>query len=177
MFLELLARPLLIAHALLGGTLVALTTHHLIWIIRSRGARRSGEPRFAFLASVFFSLAFLFGASLYPTYRVRVRAELLESPAAQAAELAARHLERPATHEVPVTWPRVVRLFDLKEHLVALGLLSSLALWWTSRRVSPSDAPSRRFYLALASFTCATTWAGALIGLYTASIRAVGSIG
>ncbi|MEO9192388.1 MAG: hypothetical protein ABI445_01895 [Polyangia bacterium] len=170
--LETHARLLLVVHALLGGTLVALTTHHLVWIIRSREARRPGEPRFALLASLFFVLTFLLGSLLYPTYRVRVRAELLDAPAAIAREVAARTDSAPS-----LSPPRIARLFDVKEHLVALGLLASLALYWLSRRTSPTDPASRFLYVGLAIFCCATTWCGVVIGLYTASIRAVGGFG
>jgi hypothetical protein len=170
--LETHARLLLVVHALLGGTLVALTTHHLVWIIRSRGTRRTGEPRFAFLASLFFCLAFALGSLVYPTYRVRVRAELLDAPAAIAREVGAR-----ATRTPSLSPPRVARLFDVKEHLVALGLFASLALFWLSRRTSPTDPDARLLYVALGTFCCATTWCGVVIGLYTASIRAVGGFG
>ena len=166
------ARLLLVVHALLGGTLVALTTHHLVWIIRSRRVRRSGEPRFALLASVFFCLTFLLGSVVYPTYRVRVRAELLDSPAAVSREIGARTAPSPS-----FAAPRVARLFDVKEHLVALGLFASLALYGLSRRASPADPEARILYVGLASFCCATTWCGVVIGLYTASIRAVGGFG
>ena len=174
MLLETHARLLLVVHALLGGTLVALTTHHLVWILRSRAARREGEPRFAFLSSLFFCLAFALGSLLYPTYRVRVRAELLDAPAAVAREVGARTTRTPSPSLSPA---RVGRLFDVKEHLVALGLLASLALFWLSRRTSPTDPDARFLYVALGSFCCATTWCGVVIGLYTASIRAVGGFG
>ena len=172
MLLEGHARLLLVVHALLGGTLVALTTHHLVWIIRSRRVRRSGEPRFALLASVFFVLTFSFGSLLYPTYRVRVRAELLDSAAAVSREIAARTSPSPS-----FAAPRVARLFDVKEHLVALGMFASLGLYGLSRRTSPTDPATRLLYLSLACFCCATTWCGVVIGLYTASIRAVGGFG
>lgn len=173
------ARPLLIAHALLGATLVALSTHHLIWIIRSRGARRRGEPRFALLASGFFCLAFLVGSGLYPTYRVRVRAELFDSAPSRAAELATRRLQiqAPAPVAPPIELPRVARLFDVKEHLAALGLIASLGLLGLSRRSSPELDETRLLYVGLAGFACLTSWAAAIIGLYTASIRAVGALG
>jgi hypothetical protein len=153
MLLEGLARPLVLLHALLGATVVATTTHHLIWIIRSRGARRRGEPRFALLASGFFVLVFVFGSLIYPTYRVRVRAEFFDVGPLMSAS----------------------HVFDMKEHLVALGLLASLSLLWLSRRTDPSDPAERRLYLGLGWFTCATSWSGLLIGLYTASLRAVGA--
>lgn len=152
MVLEAAARPILLAHAVAAGALVALTTHHLIWIIRSRGARRRGEPRFALLASGVLSLAFLLGCVLYPTYRVRVRAEYLDRAA-----------------------PVVAHLFDMKEHMAALALLASLGLLWLSRRANPSAPETRRLYLGLAWFVCVAIWFVALTGLYVVSYRAVGA--
>lgn len=168
MLLEPLARPLLIAHALAAGTLVALTTHHLVWIVRSRGTRRRGEPRFALLASGAFFLAFTFGGLLYPTYRIRVRAEYLDAPAARAAS--------PSSASPPaLAPPRIARLFDVKEHVVALGLIASAALFWLSRRADPTAEGVRPFYLALALFVCAASWVGVLVGLYTAAARSIGA--
>ncbi len=176
MLFESAARLLLVAHALLAGTLVALTTHHLVWIFRSRGTRRRGEPRFALLASLFFFAAFIAGSCLYPTYRVRVRAEFFDSPAAIVAERAV-HLDQAQVPEPVAAFaaPRVARLFDVKEHLAALGLLASACLVWLSRRTSPMDPSARLLYVALASYVCVASWGALVIGLYTASIRAVGS--
>jgi hypothetical protein len=175
--LEPVARPLLVAHAVLGGTLVALTTHHLVWIIRSRGARRRGEPRFALLASGAFVAAFVVGATLYPTYRVRVRAEYFDAPRAHDAARALDRAHRAAPGPLIGTpaLERVARVFDVKEHLVALGLLGSLALLWLSRRADPSAEDARPLYLGLAAFSCLASWTGLVIGLYTASLRAVGA--
>ncbi len=174
MLLESVARPLLIAHAVVACALVALTTHHLIWIIRSRGARTRGEPRFALLASGAFCLAFLLGCLVYPTYRVRVRAEYFDAPAARAAQLA---LSTEA-HHVSLHSPaldKVAHVFDMKEHAIALGLLCSLVLLWLSRRSDPSAIETRRLYLGLAYGACGSTWFAALVGLYVASLRAVGA--
>ena len=171
------ARLLLVAHALLAGTLVALTTHHLIWIIRSRGARRRGEPRFALLASSFFFAAFIAGACLYPTYRVRVRAEFFDAPSAIVAERAVRNdsTQRPEPAPTPaLAGPRIARLFDVKEHLAAFGLLASVCLFWLSRRTSPIDRDARVLYVALSCYVCVASWSALVIGLYTASVRAVG---
>jgi hypothetical protein len=174
--LEGVARPLVIAHALLGATLVGLTTHHLIWIIRSRGARRRGEPRFALLASGAFCLAFLFGSLVYPTYRVRVRAEYFDSPSAQRAEHALRSAQHLAPGPAPAlpSLERVAHVFDIKEHLVGLGLFASLGLLWLSRRTDPSAEPERLLYLGLGWFVCLASWSALIIGLYTTSLRAVG---
>jgi hypothetical protein len=157
---------------------VALTTHHLIWIIRSRGARRRGEPRFALLASGAFVIAFSLGCLVYPTYRVRVRAEYFDAPAARAAQLVlsseAHHRGLTSASSAPAL-DKVAHVFDMKEHAIALGLLCSLVLLWLSRRSDPSLPETRRLYLGLAYGACASTWFAALIGLYVASLRAVGA--
>jgi hypothetical protein len=171
------ARPLVIAHALLGGTLVGATTHHLIWIVRSRGARRRGEPRFALLASGFFLLTFLFGSAVYPTYRIRVRAEYFDSEVARDEARAQRdaHRKAPGPALAPVSLERAAKIFDIKEHLAALGLIASAGLFWLSRRTGPGDPDERRLYLGLGTFVCAVSWTNLVIGLYTASLRAVGT--
>jgi hypothetical protein len=71
----------------------------------------------------------------------------------------------------------VGRLFDIKEHWVALGCASSLLLLVLSRRAHPRELPPvMPFYLGLALIACGTAWWGALIGLVTASYRSVGAL-
>ncbi len=71
---------LLIAHA--GGALlcVALTTHLFVWLRKRRGHR--SRRRFALWAAGSYLLTMALGMALYPTYKVRVRAEFLENPSA-----------------------------------------------------------------------------------------------
>jgi hypothetical protein len=161
MLFESAARSLLVAHALFGAAVVALTTHHLVWIIRSRGARTRGEPRFALLASGALFVAFSLGCAIYPTYRVRVRAEYFDARQPGIA--------RPASLE------RAARVFDMKEHVVALAFMASVALLWLSRRSDPADPTVRVPYLALAWCVCLASWFGVVVGLYTASLRSVGA--
>ena len=69
----------------------------------------------------------------------------------------------------------IARLFDIKEHWVALGCAASVALWLLSRKLHPKD--ERRvlpLYLGLAVVQCGTAWFGAIVGLVTASYRSVG---
>ena len=175
MLFESAARSLIIAHALFGATVVALTTHHLVWIIRSRGARTRGEPRFALLASGALFVAFSLGCAIYPTYRVRVRAEYFDArdahEEARAVMLKHRIASGPST---PISLERAARTFDMKEHVVALALMASVALFWLSRRADPSDESVRTTYLALAWCVCLASWFGLVVGLYTASLRSVG---
>jgi hypothetical protein len=184
LFLESIARALLLAHAISAGVLVASTTHHLVWC---RGypfgqfGRAQGERRFALIAACAFVITFLLGNLMYPTYKVRVRAEYFDNPTAIAEDTRLRLEQHKAVGVAPASPPRVpslspvARLFDIKEHWVALGLASSLLLLLLSRVAHPSE--ERRvlpLYLGLSAIACGTAWWGAIVGLMTASFRSVG---
>jgi hypothetical protein len=81
-FLEAWARPLLIVHAVTGAASVAVTTHLALWTRKAlRGQRSPGAVRwFAAVAFGLFVAQFTGGNLLYPTYKVRVRAEYLDAP-------------------------------------------------------------------------------------------------
>jgi hypothetical protein len=162
---------------------VGATSHHLLW---SRGYRRGdfsrlrGERTFAWVSAAAFAATFLLGNLLYPTYKVRVRAEFLDNPPAIAEEARLRLAQHEAVGARPPAPPSrglagVARVFDIKEHWVALGLAASLLLFALSRVAHPKDHPQvLALYLGLSVAQCATAWVGALIGLVTASFRSVG---
>jgi len=160
-FLEGIARLLLIVHAISAGVLVASSTHHVVWCrgyLRGNFDRARGERRFALIAGCAFVITFVLGNLLYPTYKVRVRVEYFDT-----AAMVARGL------------PQVARLFDIKEHLMALGCAASVGLLLLSRRAHPKDHPGAlSLYLGLSLFACGSAWFGLLVGLFTASHRAVG---
>jgi hypothetical protein len=184
-FLERWARPLLIIHAIAAAVLVAATTHHVVWLrgyFRREFGRYKGERRFALIASVAFVITFVLGNLLYPTYKVRVRAEFFDNPAAVAEEIRLRQAQEkltspaPASADLPSLSP-IARLFDIKEHWVALGCAASLALLLLSRLAHPREQPTvLMLYLGLALFVCTTAWWGAIVGLITASFRSVGRL-
>jgi hypothetical protein len=69
----------------------------------------------------------------------------------------------------------IARMFDIKEHWVALGCAASLALWILSRKLHPKDdARVLPLYVGLSAVQCGTAWFGAVVGLVTASYRSVG---
>lgn len=196
LFLEEWARPLLLVHGVAAAVLVGASTHHLIWCrhyLRGRFQRARQERRFALVSACAFVVTFVLGNLLYPTYKVRVRAEYLDEPTSIAAETtvrreaAARDLARstfgrssvspaPATvRSRPADLGWVGRLFDVKEHWVALGCGAALALLALSRFAHPSE--DRRWlvaYLGLSLLVCATAWTGAIVGLLVSTFRSVG---
>jgi hypothetical protein len=186
LFAESLIRPLLVVHLIAAATLVGATTHQLVWCrhyLRGRFGRVKAEKRFATISAVCFVITFVLGNLLYPTYKVRVRAEYFDSPAAVAAEGRLRAEQHHEVAGAPEVGPQATSLstvshvFDIKEHLVALGLAASLALWLLSRRAHPeTHPPVLPLYLGLALFQCTTAWSGAIIGVVTASFRSVGGL-
>jgi hypothetical protein len=184
-FLERQARFLLILHAVSAAVLVAATTHHLVWLrgyFRGNFSRFKGERRFALIAACAFVSTFLIGNLLYPTYKVRVRAEFFDNPTAVSEELRLREAQHavaaPAEPRVASrSLSPIARLFDIKEHWVALGCAASLLLLLLSRLAHPREQPMTLvLYLGLAIFACATSWWGAIGGLVTASFRSVGRL-
>jgi hypothetical protein len=183
MFLETWARPLLVVHGVCAALLVAASTHHVLWI---RAYRRQdfgklrAERTFAVVASTAFLATFLLGNLLYPTYKVRVRAEYLDSPAALTDELklrGAQHLgpRVAAPSQAARSLAAVARVFDIKEHWVAIGCAASLLLLALSRWAHPKEhAHVLPLYLGLSLVQCGTAWLGAIVGLVTASYRSVG---
>jgi len=70
---------------------------------------------------------------------------------------------------------RAARWFDVKEHWIALGILASLALvlvlgFWDPRSTGRELVP---VVFGLAVIIAGTVWLGAVVGVLTASWRAV----
>ena len=184
------ARLLLVLHTAIGVAAVGAGTHLVIWLrryLRGVGSR----PAVLKFAWWFFGLqlaAFLLGNTMYPTYKVEVRAAYLENQAAFASEqaihertvseLVAKHRgeprEAPATNDLVKRAARAARWFDVKEHWIALGILMSAALllvlsFW---RLEDGGVLSP-IVLTMATIAAGTTWLGAIIGVLTAAWRAV----
>ncbi len=82
---------LLVAHVVFSLATVGLSTHLLLWLrpfLKGKFAGIESCKRFALLAASAYGITMLIGLALYPTYRVRVRAEYLDNPSAitRAAE-------------------------------------------------------------------------------------------
>ena len=186
LFLEGVARPLLVVHAISAAVLVAAATHHLVWCRGYFGgtfSRYKGERRFALITASAFTTTFVLGNLLYPTYKVRVRAEYFDNPVAIADELKLRDAQHHAVGVAPEERPHrasaglapIARLFDIKEHWVALGWAASVLLLLLSRRAHPKEhSRVLPLYLGLVMLVCATAWWGAIVGLTVASFRSVG---
>jgi hypothetical protein len=181
--LEQHARLALLAHLILGAALVAASTHLVLWMrsYRRQGfARHRAVRRFAWISAGLFAANFALGLLIYPVYKVRVRVEYLDNPAAIAADyrsrLEHRHGGGPIVPPAADDRVRIARWFDVKEHVIALGLPVAFALAialtaWNPREHGPALGPP---LFALALTLAATTWAAALVGALVTSVRAIG---
>jgi hypothetical protein len=188
---ETAARWLLVLHTAVGVAAVGAATHLVVWLrryVRGEHGRRRSVIRFAWLVLALQLTAFACGAAMYPTYKVEVRSAFLENPAAimavqaehgkEMARIAAREGETAsepvATVELVHQAASAARWFDAKEHWVALGIFVAgmlvlvLALW--DPREGRAIAP---VVLALGGIACGTLWFAAIVGVLTASWRAV----
>jgi len=192
MLSEAAARWMLVLHTGLGVAAVGAATHLVLWsreFLRGKFGRLRAVRRFAWILLVLQVLAFVAGNVMYPTYKVEVRTAYLENReaivAAQAAHVdqlarvaqreATGATEATATQEIVRRAAAAARWFDVKEHWVALGVLASLALvfvlsFWDPRSSGRELVP---IVFGLAVVIAGTVWLGAVIGVLTASWRAV----
>jgi hypothetical protein len=189
---ETAARWLLVLHLALGVAAVGAATHLVIWLrpyLRGEFARHRAVRRFAVISLLLHLGGFAVGHVVYPTYRVEVRAAMLENSAAVAkdvetrqaviAKIAAKEGARPSelapAADTIKTAAAAARWFDVKEHWIALGLFASLGLvlllWaWDPKRDGAVPAPVV-FWLAVV--VAGTLWIAAIIGVLTATWRAI----
>lgn len=120
---EGIAKPLLVAHALVAVVLVG-SVGHLVWEC-VRYLR--GKPRNVWLATVharvgfaLYALVFALGLMAYPTYRVRIRHDVFDR-----------------------TMPWASNWFDVKEMFAAFGLAAFAALFAMSFAIRPREEADR----------------------------------
>jgi len=158
--LEGAARPLLIAHAVLGLAAVGASTHLAAYaVLAARGRHVRALRRFTVIAPAVVVPQFILGLLLYPAYRVHVRLADFDRTA-----------------------PILSQLFDFKEHLAAIALAVVCAASVAGRLATPKAAATdeamvasaRWSVAALATAGAALIWTVALLGLYVTARHPVG---
>jgi hypothetical protein len=189
---ESVARWLLVLHTALGVAAVGAATHLVLWLRKYARGQLGGirtVRKFAWITLALQLATFVAGNLMYPTYKVEIRTAYLENAAAIAAEHTARQQEvdrvaardqQPTvrgstTTEMVKRAAKAARWFDVKEHWVALGLIVCAALvlvlaLWDPRRDGTALTP---VITGLAWIVAGTLWLAAIIGVLTASWRAV----
>ena len=187
------ARWMLVLHTALGVAAVGAATHLVIWMrgyLRGEFGRHRAVKKFAWIALILHACAFLAGNLMYPTYKVEVRAAYLENAGAILEDRAIHHrevdkiairehtasVEAPATTDLVRRAAQAARWFDVKEHWIALGLFASVGLVLILSFWDPRKGELRALspvVLGLAVVIAGTVWLGAIVGVLTATWRAV----
>lgn len=145
---ETIVRPLHFLHLVAGLSSVASCVHLL-----TRLLSRRHDPRIrthALVLGVAYLSTYLLGALIYPTFRVRVRAELLD-----------RH------------YPWATGLFEIKEHAASIVLIPVLAIFLLSRTLDLKQKPEALLVGGLASVVLLVLFYNACVGWYLGTIRSV----
>lgn len=148
---EPIATFLRFLHLVAAVTSVAACVHLLVRLMRRRGDPRL-RTHAAILAAAYLS-TYALGALVYPTFRVRVRAALLDP-----------------------TYPWATGLFEIKEHAATLVLIPVLALFALSRALDPKSPEDRRHHFLLGGLACVVLCVliyNSCVGWYLGTLRAV----
>ena len=148
------ARKLLLLLHFAGAVVLIGSSTHLLLQMPAllRGSPRTRLERvYGRVVAVSYTVTYLLGALLYPTYRYHVRALYLD-----------RH------------HPMVSNLFDVKENLATIALPLALALGALCGRLAdPADRRHRPLLAAMSLFVALVVWFDVLSGVLIASYKAV----
>lgn len=102
---ESIAKPLLFLHLVAAACALASCIHLLLRLITAarRGSYTGQVKMHTRILFISYAVVFTLGGMLYPTYRIRIRKDFLESA-------------------VPFVQP----LFELKEHFASVGMMAAL---------------------------------------------------
>jgi hypothetical protein len=149
---------LLIIHGMLAVFLVGAITHQAVgvaWPVAKRGSgffsavRGVNGMSYTNAVIVLFLVTFALGCIIYPTYRINVRTALQEY-----------RLFKPEG------------MFEMKEHLLALGLALLPVYWFLWRGASSANRVARN---VVTTILAAAVWWGFLTGHIINNIRGFGS--
>lgn len=151
-----MTKALLLLHTAAAVTAIAVTVHLLV---RLRGATRERNGAWeksrlhARMAGLFYLAVLITGILIYPDFRLNVRAAFLD-----------------AEHPVGTG------LFEIKEHLAALGLIPALGVWALLRGRSPDAVRNpavRTFVWVLATAILIILSWNAVTGWYLVTVRSI----
>lgn len=154
-FLEEAVKPLIVLHALGAAALLGSSTHaayEIIQYLRAKPRRPKLERLHAKILTALYLGQFFLGAIIYPTYRVKVRAQHFDA-----------------------VLPWASNLFDIKEMFAAFGLGLVIAYWLMSRKFNPhaeNPKPVVGLYAFCGLGVAAIVWFSSLSGFFLTTFRA-----
>ncbi len=155
--LEPLAKPLLFLHLVAAACVAGAAVHLVLRVwgyLRGRFIKTRLEKVYAQILVVSYAVCYLLGALIYPTFRVHVRAAYFD------AEM-----------------PWATGLFEAKEHLATLGLVTAVGVWLLSLAMGrPARDPENRLlplYGGLVAIVLAIVAYNVWSGWYLTTLQSV----
>jgi len=154
-FLESYSKLLLFMHFALTIILVGASAHNayaVFGLVMGKAGHESAERRFAFHMLWSYIAVFIFGAMVYPAFRVKVRYDFFDK-----------------------LMPWCTGLFEIKEHLASFGLALVFAYYIIGRNLDPVTEKGKLFYFYFPAIVVinAIVWYLAIAGFYLTSVRSV----
>lgn len=151
-----MTKLLLFIHLVSAACALATTVHLLLRLWRYNATHGVYVPQIRLhsaMAGGFYIGTFVLGALIYPTFRVEVRAAVFDE-----------------------TMPWLTGLFEMKEHLAALGLMPAIGIIILGRIVDFHHVGDRRYLPAvagLAIFMMAVVAFNSGAGWYLGSVKSL----
>ena len=153
-FLENFSKILLFLHLVSAFALVGCMTHDLVLVVqycRGQFRNKALERLYVQIAFWCYLVVFALGGLIYPTFRIRVRAAYFDS-----------------------VLPWATGLFEVKEHLAAIGLGLMLALFFLRMDFDPeAEREKLILYVPLCFLIYLLIWYNIVVGYYLVTLRAV----
>lgn len=154
---ESVARPLLFLHLIAAACAAGAAVHLAIRVwgyLRGRVIKIPHEKLYAHLLLVSYGSCYALGAVVYPTFRIRVRAEYFDR-----------------------LLPWATGLFEIKEHFATIGLTAVVGAWLLARHLPhPAERAARRWlplYAGLVGLVLAVVAYNIWSGWYLTTLKAV----
>ena len=153
-FLEGFSKFLLFLHLVGAFVLAGSLAHNLMVIVgywRGKFRKKNLEKLYVKISFWAYVVTFLVGALVYPTFRVRVRAEYFDE-----------HL------------PWATGLFEVREHWAAIGLALFIAYYFLRRNFDPeTEREKLLLHTAICYILNIIVWYCATVGYYLTTFKSV----
>ncbi len=153
-FLEKVSKLLLFLHLISAFVLIGSLTHNLIIIVdywRGKFAKKDLEKLYAKISFWAYSIVFILGALVYPTFRIRVRYEYFDK-----------------------SLPWATGLFEVKEHWASIGFALCIAYSFLRRNLDPEGEKEKLFcYTLMCCILYVIVWYSTSIGYYLTTLKGV----
>ena len=151
-FLEEAYIFLLILHTLMCFILVGSMSHNLLCLVgyvKGKFGRQKAELKYLKITLIAYAITYLFGALIYPAFRVYIRGGIFDTQ-----------------------MPWATGLFEVKEHWGAVALAILAACYYIRRNFDPQQERAKLFlYIPLCVIVNIVVWYKIVVGIWLTALK------